>query len=303
MENRIKKLLLRLIQNNFFWMLMKPFAMTGTFLVNAKNEQLQNALPKPPRIFSDLTVQNGPFAGLTYPDELAIGSAFYPKIVGCYERELWEVFAFFKQQSYERIVDVGSAEGYYAVGLAKYHPNAQVLACDTDENAQQAVLQMAEINGLSSIQVQGTFDAQQLMQFDFKSKGLLICDCEGFEKQLFTTENCKNLSNVDVLIELHDFIDPTISTTLKNLLAPSHDLLSIFSLDDMVKLDNYQFDSILSFDRKTRYECIREGRPTRMEWLVALPKSADSYHQLQSLKTATELLFPSGKQVNIVHPI
>lgn len=301
MEDFIKKQLLRLIQFKLFWTLIKPFAMMGAFLVNAKNEQLQKSQQTNTRLFNDLTVKNGPFTGMQYPNELAIGSAFYPKIIGCYEHELWEVFEWFKDQKYDCIVDVGCAEGYYAVGLAINHLNSKVIACDTDKNAQQAVLQMAALNQLHNVTVQGTFDQYQLEKMDFQTRSLVICDCEGYERELFTKESVANLKNVDVLIELHDFLDPMISSTIHSLFAPTHHLLTIFSIDDLQKLDLYDFPELKKYDRNTIYQIVREGRPTRMEWLLALPISSTSLQQLESLESKIKQRFNEHIQVKLVN--
>lgn len=74
-----------------------------------------------------LVVQGGPFQGLQYVPSIvesalavprALGSALIPKLLGCYEAELQGVLAQILATPYQDILDIGSAEGYYAVGLA-----------------------------------------------------------------------------------------------------------------------------------------------------------------------------------------
>lgn len=68
----------------------------------------------------------GPFAGMKYINK-AHGSSLTPKIIGTYERELHPFIYEIADKQYDCIVDVGSAEGYYAVGLAYlYHKKRTV---------------------------------------------------------------------------------------------------------------------------------------------------------------------------------
>src|SRR4051812_14244715 len=63
-------------------------------------------------------VLSGPFAGMAYVRQAA-GSCLAPKLIGCYEAELHGVVARILRTGYTQIVDIGCAEGYYAVGLAR----------------------------------------------------------------------------------------------------------------------------------------------------------------------------------------
>ena len=62
-------------------------------------------------------VAAGPFAGMRYITR-SCGSKLAPKVIGCYERELHPAIENAIRGDYQRIIDIGCAEGYYAVGLA-----------------------------------------------------------------------------------------------------------------------------------------------------------------------------------------
>ena len=64
-----------------------------------------------------LTVSGGPFAGLAYPDRAPI--SLVPKLLGIYERELHGAIEAAIRAQPGLIVNVGAADGYYAVGLAR----------------------------------------------------------------------------------------------------------------------------------------------------------------------------------------
>src|SRR5207253_2384293 len=81
-----------------------------------------------------LVVENGPFAGMKYLDRVEHGD-LPPKLIGCYEAELHEVILCIAGRPYQRVVNVGCGEGYYAVGLARLLPAARVYAFDLSEVA------------------------------------------------------------------------------------------------------------------------------------------------------------------------
>ena len=81
---------------------------------------------------------------------------------------------------YERIVDIGCAEGYYAVGLALRMPGTRIFAFDINEKAQAACRNLATLNGVSDrVTVGGLFSGA-----DFADYGgsCVICDIEGAER-------------------------------------------------------------------------------------------------------------------------
>ncbi|MGC4021911.1 MAG: hypothetical protein QM734_08185 [Cyclobacteriaceae bacterium] len=132
---------------------------------------------------------------------------------------------------------------------------------------------MANLNGvISRVQVRSTFTPEELLNFPFTGKGLIICDCEGFE-QIINKENIKNTLNCDFIIEVHDFIDISISTYLKNLLSPTHEIESIKSVDDIQKALEYDFPELNGLSLNERKELLAEGRPSIMEWLICTSKN------------------------------
>jgi 2-polyprenyl-3-methyl-5-hydroxy-6-metoxy-1,4-benzoquinol methylase len=93
-------------------------------------------------------VQDGPFAGMNFPLMPADGCVM-PKLLGSYEEELHPFFNRFAGTDYDLIIDIGCAEGYYAVGLARLFERARVLAYDIDANARQRCSELARLNGVT----------------------------------------------------------------------------------------------------------------------------------------------------------
>ena len=66
---------------------------------------------------SRATVQTGPFAGMKYVCQST--GALCPKLLGCYESELHPAIAKAISRQPKNIINVGCAEGYYAIGMAR----------------------------------------------------------------------------------------------------------------------------------------------------------------------------------------
>ena len=63
----------------------------------------------------------GPFAGMVYSSETVEGCTI-PKLLGCYEQELHPVLDRMKNTGFDKILNIGCAEGCYAIGLAICFP-------------------------------------------------------------------------------------------------------------------------------------------------------------------------------------
>ena len=158
------------------------------------------------RICPDLTVRNGPFKGMRYPSAESSGSVLFPKLLGSYERELHPVIE--QMQQYRDIHDVGCAEGYYLIGLGMLNRNAVLTGYDTNPRARDLCMKMATLNGVDArLSVKEWCDGQFTFPY---GGGLIVCDVEGYEAQLFTKD-----IDADVLIEIHDAKDASIRTKVE----------------------------------------------------------------------------------------
>jgi hypothetical protein len=271
--------------SNAGWKVLKPFVKAGNFLQWKRKEaeekkihQLEadlhaEAIRVFNALFSDRTVLHGPFKGLRYPELDAVGSGLYPKLIGSYERELSAVFEMACRQPYTEIIDIGCAEGYYAVGCSMRIPTAKVFAYDTNEKARTLCSEMAKLNGVDQrVVIRSLCSAEELRNFHFTGKGLVICDCEGYEYELFDETNFANLANCDLVIEAHDFINPEISTRLRSLFSDTHEITIIKSTTDDEKTTIYDYEETNNMETLMKKLLFKEGRPDIMEWLFLASK-------------------------------
>jgi ribosomal protein L11 methylase PrmA len=158
-----------------------------------------------------LKVLSGSFQGMAYLPE-ATGSVLVPKLLGCYEAELHGALGQILETKYNLVVDVGCAEGYYAIGLALRMPSSQIYAFNLDPRTHKLCAAMARINSVSDrITIAGKCDVEHLNSLPTEVGALIVCDCEGGEIDLLCPELIPGLTSADVLVELHDHLNSSIS--------------------------------------------------------------------------------------------
>ena len=97
---------------------------------------------------TNCVVRTGPFQGMKYIGK-STSSVLIPKLLGIYERELHPVIEYATSRPFQTIVDIGAAEGYYCVGLARRMPQTRVVAYEMDEAGRQRLKELAGLNHVS----------------------------------------------------------------------------------------------------------------------------------------------------------
>lgn len=166
-------------------------------------------------------VQGGPFAGqLLGPEGTEGGHA--PRLLGCYEQELHPQIERLIALGFPRVVNIGCADGYYAVGLARRMPGARVHAHDTDPKAQAACRRMAAANGVADrVAVGGEVGHESLATLAGPGSWLMV-DIEGAEDALLDPEAVPALRHATILVECHEGPRPGITGRMAARFAPTH---------------------------------------------------------------------------------
>lgn len=207
-------------------------------------------------------VLSGPFQGMEYVPQ-AVGSALMPKLVGSYEAELHDVIEQIVATSYDVVVDVGCAEGYYANGIALRLPSALVYAFDTDPEARRLCEAMAARNGFGErVRVGGKCEPADLNAL-LKGRTLIVCDCEGFERELLRPDLVPAMAQADILVELHDHLSPGLTPLLLSRLEKTHHARLINAGER--NADAYP---LLRFsEAESRRLAVSEFRPPNQQWV------------------------------------
>lgn len=162
----------------------------------------------------------GPFAGMQL--EQAAEGCLMPKLLGCYEAELHPCILAARDAGYEAVLDIGCAEGYYAVGLARLLPDCRVHAHDIAPHAQVACRSLAALNGVAErVAVGGVVAGEDFARFADR-KTLLFCDIEGGETALLDPEKYPALRGMDLIVEVHECYQPGLVAEMQRRFAGSH---------------------------------------------------------------------------------
>jgi hypothetical protein len=208
-------------------------------------------------------VAKGPFKGMKYISE-SNGSALAPKLLGTYEKELHETMYSIIRRQYSVIVDIGCAEGYYAVGLARALPESTVYAFDTDPRAIANLEQMARINGVSERVIMGPCCIPSSLNQILGRDGIVICDIEGGESRLLDPDSITKLYCVDILVEIHDGpLSRQIHDLLVQRFAKSHKLNFIPYVGRTME-DTHNISGI--WKRSNKLLAVSEFRERGIEW-------------------------------------
>ncbi len=218
----------------------------------------------------------GPFSGMKYLKQ-SIGSKLFPKLLGTYEKELHQVVQEINSRQYKLILNIGAAEGYYAVGLTMKNPQSQVIAFESEESGQQYIIQLSLINNISDrVSVRGQCTISDLCD-SIKPETLIFMDVEGEEKSLLDLDACPKLCRADVLVEVHEHLSPGIRTLLKSRFESTHKIKVIQSskrsMNDLPVRIELDWDQSLvnlltfgKFQKKIIHRLVNEYRKQPVCW-------------------------------------
>lgn len=171
-----------------------------------------------------VVVGEGIFRGLEFIENSAEG-CHTPKLLGCYEQPLQPyVEELLAGRSYEVVVNVGCAEGYYAVGLALKQPQTRIHAYDIDANARATCEALAVKNGVRDRLTIGEYFSVQDFDRYRDRKALVVCDIEGAEDELLRPDESTALVAMDLIVEAHECIKPGIERLLIERFSKTHDI-------------------------------------------------------------------------------
>lgn len=152
-------------------------------------------------------IGHGPFAGMDYPVKSAEGARL-PRLLGIYESTLAPILETIIDRSPALVIDIGAAEGYYAVGMARRLPLATIWARDANAAALALCTTLAQANGVGErVQTGGPLSHGDL-DICAQQRSAIICDIEGAEDDLLDPVAAPGLRHADILVECHPMARP-----------------------------------------------------------------------------------------------
>jgi len=212
-------------------------------------------------------VMQGPFAGMDYLDDATEG-ALVPRLLGTYESELHPHLQAFAAAGLDCVIDVGCAEGYYAVGLARMMPGVTVHAFDIDPKAREACRALAARNGVSEWVIVGGEFAPDGFQAFAGRRVLVLVDAEGAEVDILQPQMSPALARMNIIVETHDLYRADALATLTARFSPTHDIVRVDQQPKAFDMPPW----LQALPHLDQLLAVWEWRARPTPWLVMTPK-------------------------------
>ncbi len=220
------------------------------------------------------TVRAGPFAGLRYPRATVLQMpSRVPHLAGTFEAELHPVIEAMVKSRPRLFVNLGAADGFYAVGMGLRLPDTQVIAFEADPVRFRLCSRVARLNG-TKLDLRGSCTAQTLAALD-ATGATVLCDVDGAEMELIDPEQVGWLRTATLLIEVHEAFAPGVTDALRERLEPTHSLEWIEQRPHFLADPANRIFWSLGLSPIQQQMILSELRPVPTPWLWAIPRGRD----------------------------
>jgi hypothetical protein len=212
-------------------------------------------------------VQAGPFAGMRLGQHSAEG-CHAPKLLGCYEQALHPHFERFITVGFDAVLNIGCAEGYYAIGLARRMPGTEIFAHDLNEGAQRACRALAEANDVAErITIGGLVRGEDFARFADRNT-LVLVDIEGGEEALLDPVAFPALRQLTLIVECHEERRRGMTDLIATRFAPTHQVTRLEQPFSQPELPAWMKD----LGHLDQLLAIWEWRMAPTPWLIMEPR-------------------------------
>jgi hypothetical protein len=173
-------------------------------------------------------VLRGPFASLRYPrGQVGPVRHLVAKLLGTYEEELSGVLSEQLARRPPLFVDIGAADGYYAVGFALASSATRVHAYEIDPVAKRVVRALARENGVADrVTLHGPANTRRLGELDLDG-AFVLCDIEGAEVDVLDPAALPGLAGATLLVEVHPVDGVDTGTVMRERFEATHSIDAI----------------------------------------------------------------------------
>ena len=194
-------------------------------------------------------------------------------ILGVYEKHVLKKIIEFSKKGNYPFIDIGAADGYFAIGMAFSETFKKIYAFEIDEEGRRSLNRNIENNLCKDkvvVDIEANFETLKEIVDKNKSAVILI-DIEGSEFDLLDDNLLQLLSNCYIVCELH----PTLSANgfeKQNMLI--NNAKAFFDVS-MIQRESYspnKFSELNEFTDEERLIAFGEGRENNMNWLILEPK-------------------------------
>jgi len=276
-STQIKKFITNIYLHGFFSTLKitynyLKFRLSQDFYIERKRLEISKKV----LLIFNSKVSYGPFKGLKLDSETWWGTGSKASmILGLYEQEILLSITSCPSK-YKYFINIGAANGYYAIGLVKNNFFAKSYCFELSEIGRVVIKKNAKLNNVESrLSIFGKANKNFYLKIplDQLTKSVILIDVEGFEFELFSYDNLKALSQSIIYIEIHDFFYKNGVARLSNLKKM---LKNFFYLQEFTTTsrDLSVFPELNNFTDNERWLLCSEGRPMLMRWIKLTPRYA-----------------------------
>ena len=218
-------------------------------------------------------VKYGPFQGLRLNRKTWWGkSDLGAQCLGLYEKEILDEIGGQRKGKYQTFIDIGAADGYYAVGMLLAGIVDNVISFEISEVGREAINENWVNNGnpgAITLYGEANHASLKVIPKHIFDNALVLIDIEGYEFELLTKDVIKQLQFSEVIIEIHNWIDD-FETRYAQLLW---DLSEYFNIEKIapVERDTTSYSELRSYTDDNRLLLISERRPCLMRFLKLTP--------------------------------
>ncbi|KAB1069574.1 class I SAM-dependent methyltransferase [Methylobacterium planeticum] len=174
------------------------------------------------------TVASGPFEGITLALSPVSRRHLLSYLLGTTELEIWPAIERIIARSYDTIINIGAADGYYVVGFGKRMPRTKLVAYEAKTELHPALRHVAQVNGIDGrLCLRGLCTLANLEKELERATGpsLVLMDIEGAEATMLDPARVAGLRQADVLVETHEAFAPGCTESIVTRFSATHDIL------------------------------------------------------------------------------
>lgn len=215
------------------------------------------------------TVAYGPFTGLRLSANAWWGDADRAgMLLGIYEQEILQALSGLPER-YTNFIDVGAADGYYAVGVLVGGLFERVCCYETSETGRRIIRENSTRNDIwDQLTIRGHAGREFLQDFDPDelARSVLLVDIEGAEFDLFDADTLERLQHSIIFIELHPHRVEAGQKKADALKMLARRYFRVTELQTGAR-DLSVFPELHVYNDSDRWLVCSEGRECLMSWL------------------------------------
>lgn len=219
-------------------------------------------------------VQHGQFKGLDLASDVWWGiHDSGSKILGQYESHVLKQIVDLSK-FYNHFVDIGAADGYYAVGVLKSGIFDKSVCFEISEKGRKVIENNSIINGVrDKIDILGVATSNELYKILSETPpSVILCDVEGAEYNILSDEVLGASKQSSFIIETHKSHDPSEYNSLHDKLLLRASKYFNVALLKRENPDIYSFRELDLLSDDARLLIFSESRTHNMEWICLTPK-------------------------------